>query len=233
MSWLHRVLGKDGTTQLGVEPKHFAARVSGRPAELGSRGAYGIGLVTGVLPAGLAANSEIMQFRVVHATRFVVVRSVIVSAAVSTTAFVAGVPPTLELRIARGWSAQGTGGTGITFGANDSKKRTDFATTFLGSGDVRIATTAALGAGTKTLDGTAISAVVGNTGGATVTTQVIPPGTYLWQRNTHDEYPLLLENNEGFVVRAVQVPGTGTWTATVSVEWAEIDPADAGVDGWA
>ena len=231
MSWLHRLLGKDGATQLAVDPKHFAARMSGRPMELGARGAYGAGFITGILPAGLGANSEIFQFRWVDTTRVALIRSVSVSAAVSTTAFVAGVPPQLEMRIARSWSGQGTLGTGITFGANDAKKRTSFATTLLASGDVRIATTAALGAGTKTLDGTPLAIVVGNTAVATATTQIIPPGTIFWQRNTHDEYPQLLGQNEGFVIRSVAVPGTGTWTATVSVEWAELDPAL--VDGWA
>lgn len=230
MSWLHRILGKDGSSQLVVDPKHFAARVSQRPMELGARGAYSIGLVTGILPAALGANSEIMQFRWVDSTRVAIIRSVRVSAAISTTAFVAGVPPTIELRAARAWSAQGTGGTGITFGANDAKKRTDFATTLVAAGDVRIATTAALGAGTKTLDGTAIASAIGNTAAATATTQIIPPDTKLWERLTGDEYPLVLESNEGFVVRSVQVPGTGTWTAAICVEWSEIDTAL--VEGW-
>jgi hypothetical protein len=56
------------------------------------------------------------------------------------------------------------------------------------------------------------------------------PATPIWQRNTADEYPVLYEQNEGFVIRAT-VPATGTWTFEVQVEWAEVDPAE--VDGWA
>jgi hypothetical protein len=217
-----QVQGNGGTVVEADGTNFRALRVTGKPQDPGSLGVYSIGLTTGVLPAALAANSEIMQFRFASASNLVVLRSVIVSAAVSTTAFVAGVPPTLELRIARSWTGQGTLGTGITFGTNDSKKRTSFPTTLMAAGDVRVATTAALGVGTKTLDGTALATLVGNTAGATVTTQVIPPGTYLWQRNTHDEYPVVFAQNEGFVVRSVQVPGTGTWTASVQVEWAEL-----------
>jgi hypothetical protein len=228
VSWLHRVLGKDGTTQLAVEATHFAARVSGRPMELGTRGAYSAAFYTGVLPAALAANSEIFQFRFVHATLFALLRSLRVSAAVSTTAFAAGVPISLEARVARAWTGQGTLGTGITFGSNDAKKRTDFATTVLGSGDVRIATTAALGAGTKTLDGVPLGQVCAQVG--TSITTIIAPGTILWQRDSMDEYPFLLENQEGVVVRSVEVPATGTWKAAVHLEWSEIDPA--AVDGW-
>ena len=229
-SWLFKILGKDGATQTVVDTTHEAMRVSGRPMQLGARGAYGVALTTGVLPAALGANSEIFQFRFVHATFFALIRSVRVSAAVSTTAFIAGVPPTLEMRLARAWTGQGTLGTGITFGANDGKKRTDFATTVMGAGDLRVATTAALGAGTKTLDGTAFATVLGNTAGATVTTQIIDAGTIMWARDTTEEYPLLLENQEGFVIRSVQIPGTGTWTAAIHVEWAEIDPS--ATTGW-
>jgi hypothetical protein len=227
MSWLHRVLGKDGSSQLGVESTHFAARVSGRPMQIGTRGAYSIGLYSGVLPAGLGANSEIMQFRWADVSRKCLIRSIAVSAAVSTTAFIAGVPLTLEARVARSWSGQGTGGSGVTFGVNDCKKRTDFATSLLASGDVRIATTAALGAGTKTLDGQAFGIVTSQPGTAIAT---IIPYTLIWQRNTHDEYPQLFEQSEGFVIRSVEVPGTGTWKATVQVEWIELDPLE--VEGW-
>jgi hypothetical protein len=228
MSWFFRLLGKDGTTPLGVDPKHFASRMSGRPMELGARGSYSASFYTGVLPAALAANSEIFQFRFVHASFQALLRSVRVSAAVSTTAFAAGVPIALEMRWARAWTAVGTGGAGITWGANDGKKKTSFPTTVLGANDVRIATTAALGAGTKTLDGVPCGTVLGQVG--TAITTIIPGNTVLWQRDTHDEYPHNLLNQEGFVVRSVEVPGTGTWKAAIHVEWSEIDPSV--VDGW-
>lgn len=235
MSWLHRVLGADGSTQLEVDAYNMAARISSRPMPLGSRGSYAIGLTTGVLPAALAANSEIMQFRWVDASgRIVILRSITISASVSTTMFAAGVPVQIEARIARAWTAQGTLGTGITFGANDSKRRTNQGSTLLAAGDVRIATTAALGAGTKTLDGTAFgNLAVGGPITASLNGTIIPAGTYLWQRNTPDEYPVVFANQEGFVVRSVAVPATGTWTASINVEWAEIDPAAAVSDGWA
>lgn len=198
--------------------------------ELGARGAYSIGLSTGVLPAALGGNSELFQFRWSHSTLLAIPRQVRVSAAVSTTAFVAGVPPQLELRMASGWSAQGTGGTGITFGTDDAKKRISFAQTAVAAGDCRIATTAALGAGTKTLQGVALATLNGNTAGATVTTQIIPPATVLWQRDTADEYPIVLAQNDGLVIRSVEVPGTGTWKLAVTFEWSELDPAAVG--GW-
>ena len=225
MSWIHRLLGKDGTTQLGIDPKHFAARVAQRPMEVGARGAYHAAFYTGVLPAALGANSEIFQFRFVHASFQAMPRRVLVAAAVSTTAFAAGVPVAIEMRHARSWSAQGTLGTGITWGSNDGKKKTSHASTVLAAGDVRIATTAALGAGTKTLDGTPCGHVLWQPGTAVNQMNLTP----IWERIA-DAYPPNYLNQEGFVIRSVEVPATGTWKACIVVEWDEIDPA--GVDGW-
>ena len=196
------------------------------PADVGARGAYAIGLFTGILPAALAANSEIFQFRWAHATLLCIPRAVRISASVTTTFFAAGVPVEIEMRLARGWTVQGTGGTGITFGANDNKKRTQFATSATATGDIRQATTAALGAGTKTLDANPMRYLV--TGGpitASLDGDIIAPGTMVWQRDTSDEYPLIFEQNEGFVIRSVAVPGTGTWRCALEIEWTEIDPA--------
>jgi hypothetical protein len=207
--------------------------MSGRPMELGARGAYSWAGFTGIIAAGLAANSEIFQFRWTDPTRVALIRSVYFSATVSTTFFAAGVPVQIDMKFARAWTADGTGGTVQVFStANTNKKRTDFALSLLSDTGVRIATTTGLGAGTKTFDTNALAAI--SAPGpitASLNGQIIAPGTILWQRNTHDEYPLLLEQNEGFVIRGVAVPGTGTWTAAAQVEWAELDPTL--VDGWA
>lgn len=233
MSWLHRVLGKDGATQLAVDAKHFAARISGRPMELGARGSYALGVVSGVMAAGLSGNSEIFQMRWIDATRVMLLRSVLLSAAPGTTAFAAG-PIEFNLTLARSWSADGGSGTAIVFStANTNKRRTDFPLSLFSDTGVRQSSTAALTAGTKTLDtnrAASLSSYVSSVATTAASGPFIAPGTYLWQRNTHDEYPLLFEQNEGFVVRAT-VPATGTWQFSINVEWAELDPAL--VDGWA
>lgn len=227
MSWLHRVLGKDGATQLGVDSQTFAARVTHRPMMVGSRGAYSLSASSGTMAAGLAANSEIFQFRWTSSSLYALLRSVRLEAG-SIAAFAAGVG-IFGMRMARSWSADGTGGTAVSFGTNDQKKRTSFATTAAPSAlGVRIASTAALGAGTKTLDANDFAGLAtGVTATAGVT--LLTPGTYLWERNTGDEWPIVLAQNEGFVIRAT-VPATGTWTFNVDMEWNELDPSV--VDGW-
>ena len=200
--------------------------------EVGTRGAYSLGAITGLLPAALGANSELFQWRWTHASYLCLLRSIRISASVSTTMFAAGVPVQIESRIARAWSADGTGGTPVVFSsANTNKKRTDHALSALSDTGVRVATTAALGAGTKNLDTNAFgSLMAGGPITAALNGTIINPGTFLWQRDTAEEYPILFETNEGFVIRAVAVPGTGTWMASFQIEWAEIDPS--AISGW-
>ena len=58
---------------------------------------------------------------------------------------------------------------------------------------------------------------------ASLNGQIIAPGTLLWQAEVADgEHPLILAQNEGFSIRSVAVPATGTWTAAIDVQWAEM-----------
>jgi hypothetical protein len=205
----------DGTTFRGL-------RVTPRPVDHGALGAYCWGGFTGILPAALAANSEIYQFRWTDATRLAVIRKIRISASVTTTFFAAGVPVQIDLVKATGWSGQGTLGTSVTPAAT-LKRRTSMGSTLVAAGDMRIATTAALGAGTKTLEANSLSAIAAaGPITASLNGQIISPGTILWQAEVGDgEHPLVLVQNEGFVIRSVAVPATGTWTASVTVDWAE------------
>lgn len=213
----------NGGTVVEVDGTTFRAmRVTPRPVDHGALGAYTLGVFTGILPAALAANSEVFQFRWTDATRFAVIRKIRIAACVTTTFFAAGVPVQIDLVKATGWSAQGTGGTGVTPAAT-LKRRTSMGSSLVAAGDIRIATTAALGAGTKTLEANSLSAIAApGPITASLNGQIILPGTILWQAEVGDgEHPLVLVQNEGFVIRSVAVPATGTWTASVTVDWAE------------
>jgi hypothetical protein len=214
----------NGGTVADVDGSTFrAVRTTVRPVDHGALGSYGYGGFTGVLPAALAANSEIFQFRWTDATRLCVINKVTISAAVSTTFFAAGVPVQIDLVKATAWSAAGTLGTRITPAAL-LKKRTSMGATLVAASDIAIATTAALGVGTKTLEGSAIAALLA-TGPITASLNgaIIPPGTVLFQGESGDgQHPLVLAQNEGFVVRSVAVPATGTWTAAISIDWTEV-----------
>lgn len=200
-------------------PQHITAK----PIPYGSLGHYRYAGFTGILPAALAANSEIFQFRWSDATRLCAILEVVISASVSTTMFAAGVPVQIDMIKATGWTAVGTGGTRPAFATTD-KMRTSMGSTLLGANDVGIATTAALGAGTKTLEANSMAtiAAAGPITGSLIGT-IIPPNTSLYDADMESgEHPLLLVQNEGFVIRSVAVPATGTWTASISVKWAEL-----------
>jgi hypothetical protein len=193
---------------------------------LGNTGSYegynfSAGAVTGVMAAGAAAASEIFQFRwnPGAAARKARILCVQLSVAVDTTAFTAGAAA-FDMTVARAWTAAGTGGGTVTPAANSNKLRTSqVPSLFSAGGEIRVATTAPLGAGTKTLDTTALNNLVGGAGAAG-STVIFPIPLYVdWAAYG---IPLVLSDQEGFVIRA-SVPATGTWKAGVWVAWAEID----------
>lgn len=211
------------TDLLTVEANMKAARVSMRPVEHGALGAYAYGGITGILPAALGANSEVFQFRWANTPNLAVIRKIRIAASVSTTFFAAGVPIQIDLIKSTSWSVQGTGGTAPTLGTS-LKRRNSMASSLMVAGDLRIATTAALGAGTKTLDANSLSTLVAaGPITASLNGTIISPGTILWQAEVGDgEHPLVLSQNEGFSIRSVAVPATGTWTVSVNIDWAEV-----------
>lgn len=186
-------------------------------------GSYDYGGFTGIIGAGIAAASEIFQFRNSDPARLIRVNRILVSASVSTTFFAAGVPVQIDLVKSTAWTVQGTGGTAVAAPTGLLKRRTSPMTnSWLTAGDIRIATTAALGAGTKTIETIPMKAIAA-AGPITASLygQILAPGTVLYEQADND-YPLILEPNEGFSIRAAAVPATGTWTLGVNVEWTEV-----------
>jgi hypothetical protein len=217
------VIGGSSGVVADTESAFKSVRVTSYPKDPGALGVYSIGSQSGLMAAGLAANSEIFQWRWEHATNLCVPRTVFFSAACTSPQFAAG-QINYEMRVARSWTANGANGIAINPTGNDGKKRTSFGNTLLsGLTGVRLSTTSTLGVGTKTLDTVALSAIVGQSHTTTVGSSggvIVTPQTTLWRRDTADEYPLVFAQNEGFVIRAA-VPGTGVWAFSIGVEWAE------------
>lgn len=184
---------------------------------------FSLGVTTGIIPAALSANSELFQFRNASTTKLARINRITISAAVTTTMFAAGVPVELALIRSSAWSVAGTGGTAVAPAAL-LKRRSRMDSSAIASGDIRIATTAALGAGTKTLETVALANVLA-AGPITASLDgtIIGPGMVLWQCfAAEDEHPLILGVNEGLSIVAVAVPGTGTWRLGVNVDWGEV-----------
>jgi hypothetical protein len=212
-----QIQGNSGTVA-EVDGTNFRAmRGTLRPIDYGALGSYRMSLLSGTMAAGLAANSEVVQFRWSDATRLCVVTSIIFDGlSGSATAFAAGFGK-VDLMAARSWTADGSGGSAATISGNNQKQRTSMGTTLLGA--ARIASTAALTAGTKTLDTQALGQYSAAFGTGT-SVQWIPQFD-LFHIDPGGEHPLVLAQNEGFVLRAT-VPATGTWQFGVTVCWTEV-----------
>jgi hypothetical protein len=190
---------------------------------------YSYAGVTGAIGAGASANSEVFQFRWTDTSNIALIQSIEITGMRATTAFAVG---TIDIKatIARGWTANGTGGFDVSFVSGDShvSDNCHLRATMDNSlvTDARIASTAALGAGTKTLDTDDIGQIITHSsagvGSATpIIGSIYLPHTKLFEADiAKGFYPLVLSANEGFVVRAT-VPATGVWNIGVRVRWAE------------
>lgn len=202
-------------------PQH----VTPGPLPVGSGGGFRLSMVSGTIGATLAANSELFQFRyLTGASRVCLVHGISVSAGANVAASAAALL-SLKATIARNWTAPGTGGTRATLTGNNQKLRTAHATSEVS--DAGMATTAALGAGTKTLDAHDIGGVSYGVGTGALT--VSPNFTLLPKTNLLGDFagslafPLVLAHQEGFVIRSGIIgPAAMTWALTVDVAWSEV-----------
>lgn len=228
MSWMHRVLGKDGSSQLAVDPGHFAARVSTRPLEVGALGHYRIGLQSGLLTsATVTAGGTLFSCRWTHATNLMVLLYLRASYNV-TTAFTAVQEIGLDAIIARNWTVADSAGTAVTLGANNQKKRTSFGTTLITTAaEMRIGTTTIVGAGTRTLDANPLivdSGITHDPNVAAATAQIIAGRPQILMDYTHAaDHPLIFAQNEGIVVRnTIIFPAAGAARLNLEMGWAEV-----------
>jgi hypothetical protein len=209
------LIGFTSTNTAEVETTK-ALRVTPRDVDFGSLGIYALGQTSGLMAAGLAANSPIFAARWGDATRFAVIKRVIFSAGNDVTAFTAGTF-LFKLFVARGFSVADTGGTSMLPVTNENKLRTTGMGTTLFS-DIRLSSTATLTAGTRTKDANPIGTIAGGIPAVAGTNMV--PGVPLWEVLPGD-YPLILAQNEGIVIEAT-VPATGTWKFGIRLNWAEV-----------
>lgn len=202
-----------------VETNTRAQRVTLRSADFGALGVYAIsvGSSTSISSAG-ASGSDLVHFRWGSSAAVALVRSVIVT--VASTAFGATTDLQIDMTIGRTFTAASSIGTAATLTGNNAKLRTSMGTTLLS--DLRYASTGGvLAGGTVTADTQPMASLVGFC--PTAPSQPILPGLYLFNTETESEYPLVLAQNEGFLIRATFSPATtGSWRYNMWVKWMEI-----------
>jgi hypothetical protein len=195
-----------------VDPAHKSQRATLRPVE--ALGVYSFGAASGAL-TGVAAGGALFSLRNLSANLLLVRRIGI--GLVVTTAFTTAQQLQFGLAVARSFTASDTGGTAIALTGSNAKVRTSLATPT--SVDARIGTTAALTAGTKTLDANRLGfqAMWAGVIGATMAPNF--ENLYL---QTAVGYPLVLATNEGLnIINEVAMGAAGVLSLVVNIEFAE------------
>lgn len=210
-----KIIGGASDSLAEVGSVNKALRVTAFPYDYGVLGSYKMGHASAIMAAGLSSASPILSFRNSSAN-LAVIRRVTFSMAGLATAFTAG-QALFNLFAARSFSASDTGGGALTQTTNNGKLRTSMATT--GIAEIRGSSTAALSAGTRVKDATPLAVLTVGLG-VVVSTIYIPPQTVFLGGDT-DGHPLVLAQNEGFVIEAT-VPATGTWVFGCNIDWSEM-----------
>lgn len=214
-----QVQGFSGIVQ-EVEGTTFrAARVVNRPLDHLALGHYRLSTIV-ALVVTQAANGTLFSFRWGNATNVCVITKLRLSL-LQTAAATATIMPSYQVFIARAFTASDSVGTAITLTGNEMKKRTNMGTTLVT--DIRKSAVAAgVTAGTRTLDANPIMEMLTN---STITT----PNSTQYEKELeidmgHGNHPVVLAQNEGFIVRGPTVVfgAAGTANLVVDVSWAEM-----------
>jgi hypothetical protein len=205
-----QLIGPSGATQ-EVDLAFQAARVSIRPVDVINWLAYGA--ASGALTV-VAANGPVFSLRNTGAN-LLMVRRVQVGF-VTTTAFTAAQGLVYQMVKANGFTASDSGGTAL-YVAGQNKHRLSF-TNITAAPDIRISSTAALTAGTRTLE----TVSMGNAGGTSNGVGTSMLKTALLSHDTGD-HPVILAQNEGFVItNLIAMGAAGVIQLHVNIELAEM-----------
>lgn len=211
------------TNLLTVDPTFAAMRVSDHPPEI--LGAYSLGLVSGALTT-VAAGGVVFALRWAPTvnTQLCMIRRVEIGFA-TTTAFTTAQTITYSMQVARNFSVSYTsGGTAAAFTqANTGKLRTSMPASAFSApaGQLYMANTGVISGATNTLDTQVIGYVTSPSTTAVVGSSML--STPIFQHSPGD-YPLILANNEGFVINNVIVMGAGgVINLYVTVDWMEMN----------
>jgi hypothetical protein len=186
-----------------------------QPVDYGAGGSYHRAGKSGAMAAGLAAAAPIYAFQFTSATLLALVRRVRYQAWTLGTGFAAGIA-SVDMYIARAFTAQLTGGTVVDLTGNSSKLKTAMASS---SASIVRASTAQLAGGTYTLDPSMLE--TWNTAAPVAASTPFNATVINLFNKTQGDVPMVLAQNEGFILQAT-VPATGLWTFAVTAEWDEV-----------
>lgn len=209
-----------------VDPTGAALRASLKPLEYAYPGAMGghyrVALpLTGGITTSIAANSPLVAFRWAPTTAgmLAVIKRIAVQFGVKTVGSSAAIIVAMDVIRATAFTVQDTAGTSVTFNLTQKLRSS------VGNAQATIQYangTVALTAGTRTLDAAAFGATLIDEQPAAGVVRSLSV-TELYREDSQAPHPLVLANQEGFIIRNI-----AAWTSTslvvdvfVNLEWAE------------
>jgi hypothetical protein len=205
----------DGNAATGQQ---MAARVSIRPMDFGqpfsNYGSYSGSFTTGTIAAGSGAVF-VCAFRNGDPNRLMLIRRVRMHQGWVLTTTAAGAC-VAELLIARSYTVVDS--TGGTLQTQPSKRRFTMGPS---QATIYMSTTGALSGGTRVTDANSMATVVQAAQAAAGATMFQGALGNLWDAQEVGKTPIVLTNNEGFLVRST-APATGTFVVSVDIDWDEV-----------
>lgn len=189
---------------------------------IGSNGAYALsaqsGLIT-TIAAGTATAGGLFCMRWTHSTKLCILTRFL-ARWVTVAGFTSAQEVGMDLLIARGWSGAPSAGTSIV---SPSKKRASHAASQFASGDIRIATAAAITHGSPTLDTNPIRQNQFSEL-ANIATGAKGFFSFSIEETNPQDYPIVFAQNEGLILRNQILMGAGgTARISIEAEWLEVD----------
>jgi hypothetical protein len=208
-----------------VDPTSGTLRVSLRPIEYTPSaggtigGHYKISTMTGTMAAGIASLAQVFQVRWADPSKLFLLQRILVQCSTGTGFAATTIGCPLQLIVGHGSTANGSGGTALAPNSVSNRMRQSMASTgFATSGEIRIATTAALTAAT----GQTLEAIgIGICAGAPNATLAQSPQMILFETTPAGDHPLTLNSGDTLAIRTYTPAATGTWFMTVTMEWVE------------
>jgi hypothetical protein len=188
------------------------------PVDYGTGGIYQHCAKSGILAAGMAANSPIYSFQWPSSSLLALIKKIRLNAATDSVAFAAGAGlATFDLFAARGFTVADSGGIHANLVGDFNQLRTSMNAS---AASVQIASSVPLTPGTRVLDTDPMESKSDTAPSTAFSLFNLNQPVTLFEKSEGD-HPLFLVQNEGFVIRAT-VPATGTWRCWVTTEWNEV-----------
>jgi hypothetical protein len=218
----NQLQGLSGVTWDNAVGGMRAMRVDQRCPDYGALGVYRKAMQNTAGVSWSAAGTFVLtSFRWANASNLCAVRRITIDGlSYAGTVFAAADMPNIKLFPARSFTVDTTGAGSGTFSGNTGKMRTSMGTTLAGPMTIAASTTFVTG-GTYTLDTDPIGQFAFTVNGTSTNAPIVGQIDMLSQFEGN-EMPLVLAQNEGFVLQFTTAATSGSLNYGMTVYWTEL-----------